>query len=91
MKVESLQAAYPLGSLVYEQSAAGAINSAGDIDQYQITLDPGQTISVAVADGDGLQLQVQLEGSTGLLASDAAGAVGERVLLQSVSTARTLN
>jgi subtilisin-like proprotein convertase family protein len=87
VKVESLEAVHPLGSLVYEQSAAGAINSAGDIDQFQITLDPGQTVSVAVAPKDGLQLQVQLEGPADVLVSDAASVVGESVLLQSISTA----
>src|SRR5262245_45762318 len=44
----SLTAKPPLGSLVYDPSIAGTINIPGDVDNFTLNVDPGQTISVLV-------------------------------------------
>ena len=44
----ALTAESPLGSLVYDATASGAISPAGDTDSFTLPLDPGQTVTVVV-------------------------------------------
>src|SRR5205823_5167703 len=77
---------FPLGSLVYETSVPGIVNSAGDTDSLAITIDPGQTLTVVVtADSASLQPTVQLlDAANVVLASSTAAAAGRSALLQTI-------
>ena len=70
----------PDGSLIYDPSASGVINAAGDIDSFSIHIDPGQTISVVVDPSD--PSAAALYGGVGNGSGSAAG----RLLLVSQAT-----
>jgi len=56
-----LVAKTPLGSLVYDPDISGLINFAGDVDNFTLNIDPGQTISIIVTStSGGLQPRVEL-------------------------------
>lgn len=78
-----LAAKSPLGSLVYDPPVAGTIGTAGDVDEYTIELDAGQTLSALVHPEFGLDVAVEIEGPTGPppATADASGA-GAAELLQ---------
>ncbi|MBX7165735.1 MAG: S8 family serine peptidase [Pirellulales bacterium] len=74
-----LEAKEPLGSLIYDPTAKGAIDYSGDVDSYTIDLDANQTISVVavprpVADLD-LQSSFTIDSSrsTLLISGDLSG------------------
>lgn len=79
----------PLGSLIYDPSAAGVISPAGDTYTLTISVGPGQTMTVAVQTDSDLQASVTLlAGASGknVLATGTASAPGEEVVLQPVAT-----
>jgi Bacterial pre-peptidase C-terminal domain/Bacterial Ig-like domain len=79
----------PLGSLIYDPSAAGVISPSGDTDTFTISVDPGQTLTVDVHSDANLQASVTLlAGASGnnVLATGAAAAPGDEVVLQPVAT-----
>jgi hypothetical protein len=57
-----------------------------DVDRFEITIDPGQTITVLLEPEASLQGSVELADAGEVLASGAAGSGGESVLLQTVPT-----
>jgi len=79
----------PRGSLVYQGSASALINFGGDTNTYNLSIDPGQTISVAVTpSGTMLRPTVQLLGPGGaVLATASASAAGQPALIQVAPTA----
>ncbi len=83
----------PLGSLIYDPSASGVIDPA-DIDQFAISVDPGQTITVVVDPASTLQPTVELYrrdvGGDVLLASATGAAAGEDAVLQTIPTDASL-
>ncbi|MEX0677895.1 MAG: sialidase family protein [Pirellulales bacterium] len=83
-----LAAKKPAGSLIYDPTAAGTINFAGDVDSFILAVDPGQTITVLVTpQSSDLQPSVELRDPfNSLLGSDSAGAAGELALLQTLAT-----
>jgi len=84
----ALAARNPLGGLVYENTASGAIDYAADTDSYTLALDAGQTLSVRAEAAGGLQaaLSVFAPGGT-LLGSAVAPATGQPVVLQTLPVA----
>ena len=77
----------PLGSLVYETSTAGAMDSTVDSDSFTIDIENGQTISVLVETDGTLQGVVELrDPSNAIVASATAAAAGDSLVLQAVPT-----
>ncbi len=74
----------PRGSLVYQGSASALINYGGDTNTYTLSIDPGQTISVAVTPrGTTLRPTVQLLDPGGaVLATAVASAAGQPAIIQ---------
>jgi hypothetical protein len=78
----------PPGSLIYDASATGVINSGNDTDNFTLRVDPGQTITVVVTPTAALRPTVALlNPSNGVVGSDTASAAGQRALIQTVGTA----
>jgi hypothetical protein len=79
----------PLGSLVYETSATGIVNLAGDSDTFTLPLDAGQTVTAVVtSDSQTLQPSVALLNPAATMVGNAiATAVGQNALLQTVTAA----
>ena len=79
----------PRGSLVYQGSASALVIFAGDTETYTLSVDPGQTISVAVTPAAmTLKPTVQLLGpSGGVLATATASAAGQPAIIQDAPTA----
>ena len=78
----------PLGSLIYDPVVVGTIDP-GDTDSFSISVDPGQTITVAVEPTSGtaaFQPTVWLSRGSAILASSTAASAGETALLQTVAT-----
>ncbi len=79
----------PLGSLVYESSAAGLIHGPDDTDLYTVNLEDGQTITLAATSAPELLATISLRGPGGeTLATQAAASAGAEVVLQTIATAR---
>ena len=78
----------PPGSLIYDPSASGTINFAGDNDGFTLAIDPGQTITVLVtAQSPGLQPSVTLrDPASTVIGSATAAAAGQNALIQTAST-----
>ncbi len=75
----------PLGSLIYDPSVTGVINPLGDTDSFTIDVDAGQTITVLVTPGAGLQPTIDLvDPSNAPVGSVTAAASGVEALLQTV-------
>ena len=56
-----LAAKVPLGSMVYDPTASGTINFAGDTDNFTLNIDPNQTISLIVTPTSaGLRPRIEL-------------------------------
>ena len=56
----SLTAVNPLGSLIYEGNASGTLEQPGEVDRFSLSLDPGQTISVAAMSLSDVQTKIQV-------------------------------
>ncbi len=74
----------PAGSLVYQQSLSGIVNTADDTDSYTIALDPGQTLTVFAYGPSGLQPSIEVRDPSGTLLGSAQ-ASGQVAILQSVA------
>src|SRR5262249_28111048 len=72
----------PLGSLIYDPVKAGVIETPGDVENFTIAVDPGQTITVLVTPGQTLQPTITLTGAGGPQASATAQAPGTSAFLQ---------
>jgi sugar lactone lactonase YvrE len=79
----------PAGSLIYDPSVSATIGFAGDTDSFTISLDAGQTVSVAVTPDAALQPGVALIGTDGttVVASATASGPGAAAVLQTIPTA----
>jgi ELWxxDGT repeat protein len=81
-----LDAAAPLGSLVYSGAMVGLINTAGDSDTFTIELDAGQSVTAVVEPASALQPSIAMSGPTGVSAGPVvAGGAGQCAVLQSVA------
>jgi streptogramin lyase len=79
----------PLGSLIYDPSVSGTVGFVGDTDSFTIALNNGQTASVSVTPGAGLQAIISLYNPTNqLVATATASAAGQEVFLQTVPIAQ---
>jgi ELWxxDGT repeat protein len=86
----ALEAASTAWSLVYEQAVSREITLVGDIDSFALTLDAGQTVSVAVEPGAGLQPVLTLAAAGGVAAGPTtAASAGQAAVLQTVSITTT--
>ncbi len=75
----------PLGSLIYDPVVSGLIRPAGDSDSWTLPLDAGQTITVVVEPGSGLQPRVELFDPSGeSLGVASAAVVGHEAVLQTI-------
>ncbi len=75
----------PRGSLILEQSLDAWIRTAGDIDAFTFDPQDAKTLTLAVQPEASLQPTLELRDPDGnLLASAAASAPGERLVLQAV-------
>jgi hypothetical protein len=77
----------PAGSQVYRppSNPTGVIGFPGDTDSFTVTLDPGQTITVAVAPSSpGLAPSVQIFGPGNVLLGSASALADQTALLQTV-------
>jgi hypothetical protein len=89
-----LTAIEPSGSLVYETTATGDIAASGETDQFTITLDELQTVTLNVNPTGGGTLQPSVNffviptgESPVLLGTASASAAGQEAVLQTVQTA----
>jgi hypothetical protein len=86
-----LEPKHPLGSLVYDPMASGAIDVPGAMQTFEIDVDPGQKLTAVVEPDASLHAFVEISTHSGrALASASAGAPGEIVLLQNVPTQGSL-
>ena len=76
----------PAGSLVYQGSASGAIQFAGNTVSYTLAVAAGQTLSLAVTPSAALQPLVSIVGP-GLNTSATSSAAGAPAILQSLPIA----
>lgn len=78
----------PLGSLIYDPPVNADISVAGEIDNYSVSLDPDQTITVTLTTDPSLQSELEIRATGGvLLASSTAAAAGDDLFLQTISVA----
>ena len=77
----ALQPQAPRGSLVYGQTVQGWIEP-GDVDEFSIVLDPGQTLAVLLQTDDSLQGDVEILAGNRPVARQEATASGQPVVLQ---------
>jgi Putative Ig domain/Bacterial pre-peptidase C-terminal domain len=85
-----LQAVLPLGSQVYQGSVSDAIAFANDTDIYTLALAAGQTVTVQITAGTGLQPAVMLrDPANHVLGAATAPAAGQSVVLQTIPTTST--
>jgi hypothetical protein len=84
-----LTAKNPLGSLIYDPSATGLINFAGDTDAFTLNIDSGQTITVEVTPTAAtLQPSVRLiDPSSTTIGSTTAASTNQSALVQTVTAA----
>lgn len=81
----TLEPEHPLGSLVYSGQASRAIGVYNDVDQFEVDVDAGLYITVAVEPSATLQPRVQLIAPNGSSLGDvSASGVGSAAVLQSV-------
>ena len=85
-----LQATAPAGSLVYSGSVSGNVGFAGDMDNFTLNLDAGQTLSLTVTPDAVLRptITVTGPGTNATASASAAGGVA-RLNTIAVSTAGT--
>jgi hypothetical protein len=78
----------PLGSLVYGTSASSVLLFMGDTDQFTLTADPGQTLTVVVTPTNrNLIPAVQVKDPSGtVLGTALTSGAGQAALVQTVST-----
>jgi len=82
-----LAAKNPLGSLVYDPTVSGSIGTPGDTDNFTISIDPNQKITVFLDPAATLQGTIRLfDGSNVLLATTTSGAAGLDAVIQTVAT-----
>jgi extracellular elastinolytic metalloproteinase len=85
-----LRSAGPAGSLVYGGSVSGNVGYAGDTDGFTLTLDAGQTLSLAVTPDAVLRPTITVTGpGTNASASAAAAGATARLNTLAVTTAGT--
>ena len=83
-----LAAKSPLGSLIYDPSATGLINSAGDTDAFTLNIESGQTITVKVTSSATLQASVRLiDPSSATIGSNTAASTNQNAVVQTVPAA----
>ena len=85
-ELPALEAVKPLGSQIYEGSVLGQFHEVGDVDDYQIAIDAGQTVTVVfVPESGSLVGRVELvDGSNTVLGAATATGAGSAVALQAV-------
>ncbi|MFV2067113.1 MAG: hypothetical protein ACC645_09050, partial [Pirellulales bacterium] len=82
-----LDALSPEGSLIYDGSVGGSVDTVDDTDGVTIKLDDGQTITVVVETQPALQATVALFDPNGAeIGTATAGSAGDDVLLQTTAT-----
>ncbi len=82
-----LEAVAPLGSLIYQNTAADDISLIGETDSFTIDLDDGQTVSLVVDPGATLQPTVELfDPGSASIGAATAGAAGTDAVLQVIPT-----
>jgi hypothetical protein len=81
----------PIGSLVYDPSVAGRVNFAGDLDNFTINVDGGQTISLLVTPTQAtLQPTITLRDPGGnIVATATAAAANQNALVQTIAVPAT--
>lgn len=80
----------PLGSLIYDPEMPGRINIAGDVDEFALRVDSGQSITVSLTPDSTLRGRVEVRQGNRTIATGEADAAGTRVLLQSDPLTGTL-
>lgn len=82
-----LAAKGPLGSLVYDPTTTGIIGSPGDTDNFTISIDPNQKITVFLDPAVTLQGTIRLfDGANVLIGTATSGAAGLDAVIQTVAT-----
>ena len=76
----------PMGSLIYEGSTNGAIGTDSDTDSFTISLDAGQTLTLAAVPSSTLQPVLTIVGPGGVnVGPITATAAGKQALLQTIA------
>ena len=88
--ITGLQPVLPLGSLVYDPPIDNALLTSTDVDTYDLTIDPSQTLSViGIPVTSGMTLTVTLISPTGNVIGTATSATpGATVLLPAVQSSK---
>jgi hypothetical protein len=88
MPLPAPTAAGPFGSLIYSTSASSVLQFAGDMDQFTLAADPGQTLSVQVLPSNStFTPTVALADPSGTsLGSASSAGPGQGVVLQTLPT-----
>jgi hypothetical protein len=80
-----LNSTAPAGGLIYEGSVLGLMDPSGDIDNFTIELDAGQTFTALVTSSESLQANVFLyDPASTLIGSASAAAPGADAVMQAV-------
>jgi hypothetical protein len=79
----------PQGSLIYNSSTAGNIGLAGDTDNFTLTIDPNQTVTVIITGSGGLQPSVELRKPDSTVIGSATGAADNQLALLQTAPAPT--
>lgn len=75
----------PLGSLIQQWQLDGYLTDASDADEYQVTLQPNQTVSIVAASGPALQSRIVLTGPDGSVYEAPAAGRGYDAVLQAIA------
>ena len=88
--VTGLQPVLPLGSLVYDPPIDGVLLSSTDVDTYDLTINPSQTLSViGIPVTSGMTLTVTLISPSGhMLGSATSATPGATVLIPAVQSSK---
>ncbi len=88
--ISNLQPVLPLGSLVYDPAIDNVLLTSTDVDTYDLTIDPDQTLSViGIPITPGMTLTVTLISPTGhVIGQESSSTPGATVLLPAVQSAK---
>src|SRR5262249_18060703 len=81
-----LTAKAPPGSLVYDPTVSGVISPAGDADNFTVSIDPGQKITVYLHPASTLKGLIQLFDPANNLLGSATNWTGLDAVIQTVAT-----
>ncbi|MCA9212784.1 MAG: Ig-like domain-containing protein, partial [Planctomycetales bacterium] len=87
ISVGSITELEPLGSLAYEQTVTGQIDSAGAVETSTLAIQAGQSIAVLANSASSLQVDVTLKDPIGtVIGQTTATSAGDSVFIQSFIT-----